>query len=148
VSDLTEEDYRRLLQFRKALRAFLHWSETQAAAAGITPAQHQLLLAVRGHGDPKGPTIGDLAGHLMLRHHSAVELVDRAELAGLVQRTSDPSDQRFVHVRLTRSGSAKLTKLAAAHLEELERLVPSLTRLKQELELVGHEFDPSHVQDR
>jgi DNA-binding MarR family transcriptional regulator len=137
MAELSDDDYRRLLQFRKALRGFLHWSETQAAGAGITPAQHQLLLAVRGHGHPAGPTIGDLAGHLMLRHHSTVELVDRAVTAGLVRRTIDGSDHRVVHVCLTAAGSATLERLAAVHLEELQRLVPSLTRLKRELNLVG-----------
>ena len=70
----------RLLEFRTGLRRFLHWSEEQARAAGLTAAQHQLLLAVRGHDG--GPTIGEVAEQLLLRHHSAVELVDRAERPG------------------------------------------------------------------
>jgi DNA-binding MarR family transcriptional regulator len=83
---LTDGDFRELLRFRDALRRFQRWSEGEAAAAGLTPAQHQLLLAVRGHdGDP---TIGDVADHLMLRHHSAVELVDRAERAGVSSTSS------------------------------------------------------------
>jgi DNA-binding MarR family transcriptional regulator len=126
---LSDDDFRELLRFRDALRQFLHWSEEQARAAGVTPAQHQLLLAVRGHdGDP---TIGDVAEHLMLRHHSAVELVDRAERAGLVRRRPDPDDRRVVHLELTADGSAHLAALAAAHLAELRRLqgglrIPSL----------------------
>jgi DNA-binding MarR family transcriptional regulator len=83
---LTEQDYERLLAFRTGLRRFLAWSGQQAEAAGITPAQHQLLLAIRGHPDPRGPTIGDIAGYLLVRHHSAVELIDRAVAAGLVVR--------------------------------------------------------------
>src|SRR5437016_768377 len=71
-----DDDYRRLLDLRTGLREFLRWSEQQATAVGITPAQHQLLLAVRGSSDPEGPTIGDLADALLLRHHSAVGLVD------------------------------------------------------------------------
>ena len=74
---IDDADYRRLLEFRTGLRRFLHWSEEQARAAGVTPAQHQLLLAIRGH-DGAGPTIGDVADYLLLRHHSAVGLVDRA----------------------------------------------------------------------
>jgi DNA-binding MarR family transcriptional regulator len=117
---LTDDDFRELLRFRDALRRFQHWSEDQARAAGLTPAQHQLLLAVRGHdGDP---TIGDVAEHLMLRHHSAVELVDRAERAGLLQRRTDPEDRRVVHLELTADGEAHLATLAAAHLAELRRL--------------------------
>src|SRR5882724_9783918 len=92
--DLEDGDYRRLLQFRTGLRRFLHWSEEQAEKVGLTPAQHQLLLAVRGHDGDQGPTIGELAGYLMLRHHSAVGLVDRAVRAELVERREDPGDRR------------------------------------------------------
>ena len=120
TAGLTDDDFRELLRFRDALRHFQRWSETQARAAGLTPAQHQLLLAVRGHdGDP---TIGDVADHLMLRHHSAVELVDRAERAGLLQRRTDPDDRRVVHLELTADGDAHLAALSAAHLAELRRL--------------------------
>ncbi len=117
---LTDADYERLLALRDELRRFLHWSEQQAAAAGLTPARHQLLLAVRGHrGDP---TIGELAAHLLVRHHSAVELVDRAQRAGLVERLVDPADHRVVRVRLTAEGERRLAGLAAAHLAEIDRL--------------------------
>lgn len=121
---LDDAEYRRLLGFRDGLRRFLRWSEEQAKAAGLTPAQHQLLLAVRGH-DGR-PTIGDLADHLLLRHHSVVELVDRAERAGLVRREQDTDDHRVVHVRLTPSGSRRLATLSSAHLEELQRLAPQV----------------------
>jgi DNA-binding MarR family transcriptional regulator len=117
--ELSDEDFRRLLAFRDGLRRFLRWSEDQAKAAGLTPSQHQLLLAVRGSVSP--PSIGDLAEHLMLRHHSVVELVDRAERAGLVVRHTDEADQRFVRVWLTELGVRKLTELSDAHLEELGR---------------------------
>jgi DNA-binding MarR family transcriptional regulator len=121
---LDDADYRRLLGFRDGLRRFLHWSEEQAKAAGLTPAQHQLLLAIRGHDG--APTIGDVAEHLLLRHHSVVELVDRAERAGLVRRQPDADDHRIVHVRLTPTGSRRLAALSAAHLEELARLAPAV----------------------
>ncbi|MFO7278983.1 MAG: MarR family transcriptional regulator [Thermoanaerobacterales bacterium] len=118
---LTDEDYRRLLELRDGLRRFLRWSEQQARAAGITPAQHQLLLAVRGH--PGGPpTLRDIADHLLLRHHSVVGLVDRAEEAGLVTRVGDPDDQRLVRVELTAEGARVLAALAAEHKEELQRI--------------------------
>src|SRR4051812_5137739 len=116
---LSDEDYRRLLEFRDGLRVFLRWSEDQAGVAGLTPAQHQLLLAVRGHAGPTDPTVGEVAEHLLLRHHSVVGLVNRAEAAGLVMRWADPSDQRVVRIALTKLGSARLAKLSAAHLEEL-----------------------------
>jgi DNA-binding MarR family transcriptional regulator len=119
----SDSDYQRLLAFRDQLRRFLHWSEQQAIDAGITPAQYQLLLAVRGHAGA-APTIRDVADHLLLRHHSVVGLIDRAELAGLVERRTDPENQRVVRLHLTRRGSRRLASLAAAHLGELKRLGP------------------------
>src|SRR5215208_5323551 len=110
---LDQRDYERLLAFRTGLRRFLHWSGQQAEAAGITPAQHQLLLAVRGHPGPEGPTIGEIAGYLLVRHHSAVELI---------ARQADGEDARTVRIVLTGSGRERLEKLAASHLEELARL--------------------------
>ena len=129
MHQLTSEDYANLLAFRTSLRRFLHWSETQARSAGLTPAQHQLLLAIKGHRGEQGPTIGELAGYLMLRHHSAVELVDRAEAAGLVERWGDVDDGRVTRVRLTVEGEARLSQLSQAHLDELQSLAPVLDKL-------------------
>jgi DNA-binding MarR family transcriptional regulator len=123
---LTQQDFERLLEFRVSLRRFQRWSEDQAQAAGLTHVQHQLLVAIKGHpgGDP--PTIGDLAGYLLLRPHSMVELVDRAEAAGLVQRTRDAEDGRVVRVSLTRDGDLILQKLTRAHLDRLHELAKVL----------------------
>jgi DNA-binding MarR family transcriptional regulator len=121
---LSQADFAALLRFRDGLRRFMRWSEEQARAAGLTPAQHQLLLAVRGHGGD--PTIGDVAGHLLLKHHSTVELVDRAERAGLVRRAADPDDHRIVRVRLSPKGERRLAELSTAHLAELTRLHDAL----------------------
>jgi DNA-binding MarR family transcriptional regulator len=126
---IRDQDYRQLLAFRTTLRRFLRGSEEEATASGLTPMQHQLLLAVRGHYDRRGPTIGDLAQALLLRHHSVVELVDRAVRAGLVHRTPDRDDRRSVRVRLTPVGSRRLGDLSAAHLEEIRRLGPALAAL-------------------
>jgi DNA-binding MarR family transcriptional regulator len=117
----------RLLAFRDGLRRFTHWSEEQAKQAGLTGAQHQLLLAIRGHAG--SPSVSDVAAHLLLRHHSAVELVDRAERAGLVRRLADSVDQRVVRLELTPEGASRLASLAAAHLEELSRLRPTFDQL-------------------
>jgi DNA-binding MarR family transcriptional regulator len=119
---LPDEVYAQLLALRTGLRRFERWSEQQAASAGLTPAQHQLLLAIRGHGDRRGPTIGEVADYLLLRHHSTVGLVDRADAAGLVKRTRSEEDHRVVRLQLTRTGAAALEKLSALHLEELQRL--------------------------
>lgn len=124
-----EDDYRRLLGFRTGLRQFLRWSEQQAVAAGITPAQHQLMLAIRGHEGDDAPTIGDVADALLLRHHSAVGLVDRAVAAGLVDRHTDPVDHRLVRLRLTALGDRRLHQLSGAHIEELRRLAPRMRSL-------------------
>lgn len=132
--DLEEADYQRLLQFRTGLRRFLHWSEEQAQKAGLTAAQHQLLLAIRGHDGEQGPTIGDVAGYLLLRHHSAVGLVDRAERAGLVERREDAGDRRVVRLHLTPQGTHTLQQLSALHLEEIERLAPNIQELHRGLE--------------
>jgi DNA-binding MarR family transcriptional regulator len=127
----SEAELRRLLAFRDGLRRFLRWSEDQAKAVGLTGPQHQLLLAIRGHGSP--PSIGDVAHHLLLRHHSAVELVDRAVRSGLVRRVADPADQRVVRLELLPAGDAKLAALSAAHYEELSRLRSRFESLWAEL---------------
>ncbi|MDA8368086.1 MAG: MarR family winged helix-turn-helix transcriptional regulator [Actinomycetota bacterium] len=136
---LTDADYARLLAFRDGLRRFLRFSEERARAAGITPAHHQLLLVVRGHPDVAGPSIGEIADHLLLRQNSTVELVDRAEAAGLVSRHADPDRARVVRVRLTARGGRILASLSALHLEELERLAGELGALWE-----GVEIAPQH----
>src|SRR5918995_86193 len=124
-----DADYQTLLQLRTGLRRFLRWSERQAEAAGLTPAQHQLLLAVRGHPDPQGPTIGDVAAYLLLRHHSAV---------GLVVRRQDPTNHSMVRLQLTPKGSRQLEALSELHLEELSHLAPAMHALWDALEQAGH----------
>ena len=131
---LAHSDFEHLLELRTGLRRFLRWSEQQAAAAGLTPAQHQLLLAVRGHHDPAGPTIGDLAEYLLLRHHSAVGLVDRAVAEGLVERRPDQANRSAVRVVLTPAGLAKLDALSETHLQELAHLGPTMRTLWEALE--------------
>jgi DNA-binding MarR family transcriptional regulator len=130
---LNDEQYRELLGFRVALRRFLRWSSAQAADAGLTSQQHQLLLAIRGHAGRDAPTIGDLAEHLLLRHHSVVELIDRTEHGGFVERVVDNDDRRVVRLHLTASGRRVLDRLSAQHLEELARLAPIVGRLTRGL---------------
>lgn len=127
-------DFEHLLELRTGLRRFLRWSEEQAKAAGLTAAQHQLLLAIRGHPDPAGPTIGELADYLVLRHHSTVGLVDRAMRDGLVTRKPDSASRSVVRVTLTSAGAAKLDLLAEAHLQEIAHLAPTMRTLWQQLE--------------
>src|SRR6516162_8143370 len=126
---LTQQDFERLLEFRVTLRRFQRWSEDQAQAAGVTHVQHQLLVAIKGHAGDMPPTVGDLAGYLLLRPHSTVELVDRAEAAGLVERAPDSDDGRVVRVRLTTEGERILQQLTAAHLDRLHELAVVLDEL-------------------
>jgi DNA-binding MarR family transcriptional regulator len=122
----SDADYQRLLAFRVRLRRFDQWSRRAAEERGLTHAQHQLLLAVRGSAGSRGPTIGEAADHLLVRHSTLSELVDRAGALGLVERVRDDDDHRVVRLRLTEQGHRVLTELTAAHLEELRRLAPLL----------------------
>ncbi len=131
---LSDRDYQALARFRYALRVFQRFSEDAARAAGTTPAQHQLLLAIRGHRGQRPPVVGDIAETLQLRHHSVVELIDRADAAGLVRRTVDPSDQRRQQVRLTDAGRVLLEALSKAHRDELRRFRTEMFDVLRELD--------------
>jgi len=122
-----DSDYRQLADFRHAIRIFLEFSEHAARDAGVTPQQHQALLAIRGMNAPEGVNLGALAERLRIRHHSAVELVNRLVAAGLVVRDEDPQDLRRVLVALTTRSKGILQSLSAIHLEELRRLKPVLS---------------------
>ena len=117
--ELTDRDYRALARFRALLRRFLKFSESAARSAGLHPHQHQLLLAVRGVPEGELPTIGVLARMLQLRHHSAVELVDRLVRRGLVERFQSEKDRRRVIVHIRPRGERLLLKLTLMHRKEL-----------------------------
>jgi DNA-binding MarR family transcriptional regulator len=129
VRELSDDQYRRLAQLRHGQRRFLEWSAAQARAAGLTPTQHQLLLGIRAADDPAGPTIGDVAEFLFIRHHSAVELVDRAERAGLVDRRRDAGRPGVVRLVLTARGEQTLRALTEIHFRELAELAPRMSAL-------------------
>src|ERR1700756_1479577 len=90
---LTRADYERLAEFRYLLRQFLIFSEEAAERAGLTAQQHQAYLAIKGFGDAKPMTVGDLAGRLGVKHHSAVGLVDRLLAKSLVRRAAGGRDR-------------------------------------------------------
>jgi DNA-binding MarR family transcriptional regulator len=131
---MTDAEYRALARFRFALRVFLRFSEDAARSAGLTPTQHQLLLAVRGFPDGE-PTISDVARWLQLRHHSTVELIDRAVEADLLARHSDEEDRRRQRLALTERGDRLLASLSSAHRDELRRFRSEMAELLDEL---GH----------
>jgi DNA-binding MarR family transcriptional regulator len=140
---LEQSDFEHLLELRTGLRRFIRWSDQQAQAAGLTPAKHQLLLAIKGHPDPAGPTIGEVADYLVLRHHSAVGLIDRAVDDGLIKRNRDRA-KGVVRVTLTRAGEDKLDALAETHLEEIAHLAPTMRTLWRALEHAdGHAPHPA-----
>lgn len=124
--DMEDADYEDLLALRTGLRRFMRWSDQRVASIGLTPTQHQLLVAIRGHLDHRGPTVGEVADYLLLRHHSTVGLVDRAVAAGIVARVRDVEDNRVVRLQLTAAGEEHLDALADLHREELQRLVLKL----------------------
>ena len=126
--DLSFAEYRDLAEFRRQIRKFVYFSEATAKEHGIEPQQHQLLLAVQGLPDGAKPTIREIASRLFIRHHSAVELIDRLESAGAITRRPGPDDKREVWVRLTPAGRTMLRKLALEHRTELERSGPELAR--------------------
>ena len=137
-----ESDFRDLSDFRYALRLFLRFSEEHARAVGITPQQHLLLLAVRGHASYPEVTIADVAERLQVRHHSASRLVERSVQRGLLDRRVDPDDRRKVRVSLTEEGERILTEMTRANKRELRSLESALFR--DSLRLALHAYNSSH----
>jgi DNA-binding MarR family transcriptional regulator len=135
---MTDQEYGDLADFRHGLRVFLRFSEEQARQAGITPQQHLLLLAIRGHASYPDVTIGDIAERLQVRHHSASRLVERGVRRGLLERREDQADRRRVLVSLTEEGRCLLEQISRANRRELSSLESSLFResLRQALESV------------
>ena len=126
---MRDADYAALARFRYQLRTFLAFSEAAAQDAGLTPQQHQALLAIKGLAGPEGASVGDIAGFLLIRHHTAVELVDRMAKLKLIGRQADPEDARRVLVKLTAKGEQKLRSLSRIHLDELSVAAPALGKI-------------------
>lgn len=130
---LTDAEYRSLAEFRHALRRFTGFSERAAREHGLTPAQHQLLLAIRGHAAGTAPSTSELAEVLQLRLHSVGELADRAADNGLVERSHDPADARRSLLKLTAEGASRLDELSVLHRRELRRFRSELGAILEEL---------------
>ncbi len=119
---LSKQDFEALARFRFGIRRYLRFSEETVRRHGVTPQQYQLLLALKGFPGRDWATVGEVAERLQLRHHSVVELVDRAQGQGLVRRAPHPDDARAVQVLLTDDGEQVLGRLSALHRDELRRL--------------------------
>ncbi len=139
MAKISKADYETLASFRYAVRQFLHFSEEVAESVGLTPQQHQALLAIRGFPGRDRVTIGELAERLQIRHHSAVGLVDRLVTQHLVTREAAENDRRQVYVALTSRGLSILEQLSAVHHAELRRIGPQISQLLTQLGTVETE---------
>jgi DNA-binding MarR family transcriptional regulator len=128
-------DYQALANFRYALRQFMEFSASAAKGVGLTPQQHQALLSIIGAPEGQAITIGFLAERMLLKHHSAVELVDRLVELDLLARNPDAADRRKVLLGLTPKGRRLLTRLSTAHIEELRRIRPVFADLLGRLDI-------------
>lgn len=131
---VSKAEYEMLAEFRYALREFMAFSEAEAQSVGLTPRQHQALLAIRGFPGRDAVTVGELAERLHIQPNSAVGLVDRLAADGLVSRGGQAGDRRRVFVTVTRRGLTLLERLASAHRLELRRIGPRLRELLSSLE--------------
>jgi DNA-binding MarR family transcriptional regulator len=113
-------NYPAIAEFRYAIRRFLNFSADAARVAGLEPQQYQLLLALKGLPATEVPSIGALAARMLIRHHSAVELINRLETHRLIRRLHNPSDHREVFLILTARGERMVQKIASEHWAELQ----------------------------
>ena len=125
---MSSAEFRALAEFRYLIRQFLNGSEQAARSAGLEPQQYSFLLALRGLPAGREATIRELAERMQLRHHSAVELVDRLERQQLLRRERSNTDRREVILHLTARGERILSRLARQRIKELRTAAPSLVR--------------------
>lgn len=127
TAPLSKQDFEALAAFRYAIRSYLRFSEETVRSHGISPQQYQLMLALAGFPGREWATVKELAERLQLKHHSVVELVNRAQQQNLVARKEDPGDARVARVVLTTAGRKALGLLSALHRDELRRMSSALT---------------------
>jgi DNA-binding MarR family transcriptional regulator len=138
ANHLNQADYQALAEFRYQIRRFVRFSEQAAREAGIEPQHHQLMLALKGAPDGVEPCIGYLANRMQIRHHSAVELVDRLVKRGLIQRSRSEEDRREVHVKLSKRGERTLRELTLHTREELRSASPALVETLKKMMVTLH----------
>jgi DNA-binding MarR family transcriptional regulator len=123
---LTKQDFEALARFRFGIRRYLRFSEETVRRHGLTPQHYQLLLALKGFPGREWALVAELAERLQLRHHSVVELINRAQKQDLVRRVPHPGDARAVRIELTDHGQQILGRLSALHRDELRRMESTL----------------------
>jgi DNA-binding MarR family transcriptional regulator len=134
---LSSADYQALASFRFAVRRYLAFAEAGARSVGLTSQQHQALLAIKARLPSRATSIGELAAEMLLRHHSAVELVGRLEKVGFVERRTDPDDRRRALIHLTDKAERVLEALSASNLQELRLIAPAFSGLLGQLDRLG-----------
>ncbi len=127
--ELGDDEFAALAEFRLALRTYLRFSEMAAQSLGLTGQQYQALLVVRSVPPDREVSVGELARQLLIKHHSAVGLVDRLVEQGLLTRRPSSEDARKVKVQLTAKGARVLSRLVGTHRDELGRVGPRLRQL-------------------
>ena len=125
---MKREEFELLAAFRARLRQFSAFSERESAALDLTAQQYQALLAIKGRSSAKVVTITALAQAMMIKHNSAVGMVDRLEREGFVTRQPSQQDRRQVGVKLTPQGTKVFRRLAVAHRMELHRISADFMR--------------------
>ena len=128
-------DYQALAEFRYQIRRFVRYSEAAAREAGIEPQHHQIMLAIKGKPAGEEPRIAYLAERLQIKHHIAVELVDRLENKGFITRIRSSKDRREVLVKLTPRGEHILAELTVHTSAELRSAAPALASSLRKLAL-------------
>lgn len=139
MKKLTLSDYQALAEFRHQIRRFLHFSEQGVKQSGLERGQYQLMLAIKGMPAGVRPRISELANRMEIRHHSAVELVNRLEAGGFVHRTRAQEDRREVLLALTPKGEKVLGELALHHHDELRSAGPELVAALRRIMREGNE---------
>lgn len=133
ATEITTDEYRALAELRYRIRHFLREGDAVARAAGLEPQQYLLLLTIRGLPQGQEATIRTLAERLALKHHSAVELIDRLEMHGYVRRHRVRDDRRRVLVSLLPRGERILEQVARHRIGELRSNGHELVRTIDQL---------------
>jgi len=145
---LDDAEYQAIGAFRRALREFLAFSDNAAREIGLTSQQHQALLAIRSHSGREPMTIGELAECLLIRNHSAVELVGRLVERGLVTRAESEADRRRVVLTLQPAGAEALERISQMNLGEYSRTAEFLSKVLRRVRALNPDTQPARARRR